>query len=230
MDVHSIKMETENICKHKDEAEKLSDDQPSTLISKKNPDHSAPAEAQLHSNKPEDAFKVPTIPKMKPAFSKPPPVNSNTSSVATSAEHSVATMTGTLSKTSVENTSQDSPSSDGFTIPNSVAPRLPATSLAKQPRGPTLPPPKATSHGERTGGGTAPAAYRPPAWSGCPPKPFSLEVLRGGQIVDTVSLEGRPCVVFGRLADCDVRLEHPSISRHHAALVYRWVTVDASLM
>ncbi|XP_037073225.1 kanadaptin-like [Pollicipes pollicipes] len=67
--------------------------------------------------------------------------------------------------------------------------------------------------------------YKPPAWAGSPPHAYSLEVVRGGQLVDTVELQHRASLVFGRLPDCDVRLEHPSISRHHAVLVYRWVTI-----
>ncbi|KAF0290775.1 Kanadaptin [Amphibalanus amphitrite] len=134
-------------------------------------------------------------------------------------------------------------SSDGFVIPSAapIRPR-PAGSANKQPPSPDLPPPpppggssektepsKQVGSGDKAGpagGRSAPPAgsgvpYRPPRWAGCPPRPYSLEVLRGGQILDTVPLEERACVVFGRLPECDVRLEHPSISRYHAALVYR---------
>ncbi|XP_043201031.1 kanadaptin-like [Amphibalanus amphitrite] len=139
-------------------------------------------------------------------------------------------------------------SSDGFVIPGAVPIRpRPAGSANKQPRSPDLPPPpppggssektepsKQGGSGDKAGlagGRSAPPAgsgvpYRPPRWAGCPPRPYSLEVLRGGQILDTVPLEERACVVFGRLPECDVRLEHPSISRYHAALVYRASTDD----
>ena len=191
-------------------------------------------EEQLHSKEPDGAFKVPTMPNVKPAINMPSAGETSNiptagdcantltagSGVMTSAEHSEAAVTGYLAQTSNEDISHNSPSSVGFAIPSSVAHRVSAIPGAKQPRCPDSPLPK-TSTERASGGRLIGAVYRPPAWSGSPPQPYSLEVLRGGRIVDTVSLQGRPCTVFGRLPDCDVQLEHPSISRHHAALVYR---------
>jgi hypothetical protein len=51
-----------------------------------------------------------------------------------------------------------------------------------------------------------------PSWSSQPPDGYSFEVLKGGVVVDTIKLDN-PFIVFGRLAQCDVMLEHPSISR-----------------
>ncbi|XP_069811496.1 kanadaptin isoform X2 [Dendropsophus ebraccatus] len=65
--------------------------------------------------------------------------------------------------------------------------------------------------------------YREPAWSGLPEALYSLEVLKGGSILSTKSLNGASWTVFGRLPTCHVSLEHPSVSRYHAILQYRSV-------
>ena len=64
-------------------------------------------------------------------------------------------------------------------------------------------------------------SYNEPVWSGRPPSSsFLLSVIKNGVQVDSVSLNSS-YVLFGRLPQCDVHLEHPSISRHHAILQYR---------
>ena len=67
----------------------------------------------------------------------------------------------------------------------------------------------------------APLPYNAPRWSGTPTNAFSLMVVKTGVVVDTISLEGRPYLVFGRLPSCHVTLEHPSISRYHAVVQYK---------
>eukprot|EP00898_Chlorokybus_atmophyticus_P007492 jgi/Chlat1/7744/Chrsp66S07325 len=47
----------------------------------------------------------------------------------------------------------------------------------------------------------------------------SLEVRKEGEVIDNIQLN-RARILFGRGANCDVVLEHPSISRHHAALLH----------
>lgn len=51
-----------------------------------------------------------------------------------------------------------------------------------------------------------------PKWSGVPQGVYSFEVLKGGIIVETVPLN-RPFIVIGRQSQCDMVLEHPSLSR-----------------
>uniref|UniRef100_A0A8C5MQT4 Solute carrier family 4 member 1 adaptor protein n=1 Tax=Leptobrachium leishanense TaxID=445787 RepID=A0A8C5MQT4_9ANUR len=63
--------------------------------------------------------------------------------------------------------------------------------------------------------------YREPSWSGRPQALYSLEMLKGGNIVSTKSLNEDDWMVFGRLPSCHVSLEHPSVSRYHAVLQYR---------
>ncbi|XP_073527864.1 kanadaptin isoform X2 [Phyllobates terribilis] len=65
--------------------------------------------------------------------------------------------------------------------------------------------------------------YREPTWSGWPEAVYSLEVLKGGSILSTKSLNGSSWTIFGRLPTCHVSLEHPSVSRYHAVLQYRSV-------
>jgi len=40
-------------------------------------------------------------------------------------------------------------------------------------------------------------------------------------MVQEIPISNKPYQVFGRLPNCDMQLEHPSISRHHAVLQYR---------
>lgn len=68
-----------------------------------------------------------------------------------------------------------------------------------------------------------PVPYTQPPWGGNPPdsRPYALEILKNGAIVDTVPLNQKSYFVVGRLPVCDVALEHPSISRYHAVIQYR---------
>ena len=60
-----------------------------------------------------------------------------------------------------------------------------------------------------------PLAYQEPSWGGIPEgKPYSLEVLKNGTIIDTIELKDKSFFVVGRLATCDITMEHPSLSRY----------------
>uniref|UniRef100_A0A8C5L2I8 Solute carrier family 4 (anion exchanger), member 1, adaptor protein n=1 Tax=Jaculus jaculus TaxID=51337 RepID=A0A8C5L2I8_JACJA len=63
--------------------------------------------------------------------------------------------------------------------------------------------------------------YQEPSWGSPATAPYSLETLKGGTILGTRSLQGTSCCLFGRLPTCDISLEHPSVSRYHAALQHR---------
>jgi len=64
-------------------------------------------------------------------------------------------------------------------------------------------------------------AYTPPLWSAPPEHKFELEVLKDGKIVETVDVSKRTNYIFGRQPDCDVVVNHLSISRRHCVLQYR---------
>ena len=63
--------------------------------------------------------------------------------------------------------------------------------------------------------------YKVPSWSGVPEDLYSLEVLKNGCIISNIDLTSKPFHVFGRLPNCDVSLEHPSVSRYHAVIQYK---------
>ncbi|KAK8782918.1 hypothetical protein V5799_015741 [Amblyomma americanum] len=62
--------------------------------------------------------------------------------------------------------------------------------------------------------------YKEPPWSGVPDREYSFQVLKGGTIVSNIPLN-KPYIVIGRKDDCDIVLEHPSISRYHAVVQFR---------
>ncbi|XP_058187799.1 uncharacterized protein LOC131304551 isoform X3 [Rhododendron vialii] len=63
--------------------------------------------------------------------------------------------------------------------------------------------------------------YTIPEWSGPPGYDFSLEVLKGGSIVDQLHVHEKGAYMFGRVDLCDFVLEHPTISRFHAVLQFK---------
>ncbi|GFO30162.1 kanadaptin [Plakobranchus ocellatus] len=68
--------------------------------------------------------------------------------------------------------------------------------------------------------------YTEPLWSGKAEENYSFEVLKNGSIIGNVPLSSKPFHVFGRLPSCDVTLEHPSLSRHHAVVQYSAISTE----
>lgn len=61
--------------------------------------------------------------------------------------------------------------------------------------------------------------YKEPSWGGVCEEDYKFEVLKNGTIIDTIKLD-KSFFVFGRLPSCDVPMEHPSLSRHHAVVQF----------
>ncbi|XP_041107047.1 kanadaptin [Polyodon spathula] len=73
-----------------------------------------------------------------------------------------------------------------------------------------------------------PLSYTEPSWGGVAETPYLFEILKNGTILDTVELNEKSFIVFGRLPNCDVSLEHPSISRYHSVVQYRRLPGDSA--
>jgi len=68
--------------------------------------------------------------------------------------------------------------------------------------------------------------YTEPTWSGNCSEEYKVEVLKNGVIIANLDITTKPCFVFGRLSNCDLVLEHPSISRYHSLLQYRSISEE----
>ncbi|XP_064601680.1 kanadaptin-like [Liolophura sinensis] len=66
--------------------------------------------------------------------------------------------------------------------------------------------------------GTIP--YKEPSWGGPCEEQYKFEVLKNGTMLEDVDLTTKSFYVIGRLPSCDVTMEHPSLSRHHAVVQY----------
>ena len=96
--------------------------------------------------------------------------------------------------------------------------------VAAPDKGTTLEQTQEREHVQRLKDTTLPSPavpYNEPQWSGLPVEPHTLTVIKNGTVVQEVDVSTKAFHVFGRLPTCDVPLEHPSISRHHAILQYR---------
>jgi hypothetical protein len=62
--------------------------------------------------------------------------------------------------------------------------------------------------------------YKEPSWGAICEEKFAFEVIKNGSVVDNIDLTKKSFYVIGRLPSCDVPMEHPSLSRHHAVLQY----------
>lgn len=63
--------------------------------------------------------------------------------------------------------------------------------------------------------------YNVPSWSSLPTQTYRVEVLKNGVVIEEFTLpKDREYVVLGRLPECDISMEHGSVSRHHALLQF----------
>ncbi|EDV48574.1 kanadaptin [Drosophila erecta] len=103
--------------------------------------------------------------------------------------------------------------------PKVIITEKPRSEVPAEPPPPPLKIPKAPK--------SSPAAvcpYKVPKWSAPPAENqiYSFEVLKSGQIIDTVhQLQQQAVWTFGRLPENDVPAAHPTISRFHVVLQYK---------
>lgn len=64
-----------------------------------------------------------------------------------------------------------------------------------------------------------PLSHQEPAWSGLPSEGYSFEVVKNGIIVEEIPLK-QPFIVMGRLQQCDVVMQHPSLSRSDSCTLH----------
>lgn len=63
--------------------------------------------------------------------------------------------------------------------------------------------------------------YQPPRWARPSEKSYFLEVLKQGVVLDPIEIPcGRDFILCGRASECDICMEHPSISRFHCVLQF----------
>lgn len=172
----------------------------------------------------EDVFK-------KPAFFAAPSLSSKRSSSAAPSKPAAAAETkpktavnqaevvGSTGEESVATGNDGSSAEKGKEEDRSGAPDKKAAPVKAKTDAKPLAPPSKGPPGVKH----PPVPYTEPPWGGKPPdsRPYALEILKNGAIVDTVPLNQRGYFVVGRLPVCDVSLEHPSISRYHAVIQYR---------
>ncbi|ERN19190.1 nuclear inhibitor of protein phosphatase 1 isoform X2 [Amborella trichopoda] len=82
------------------------------------------------------------------------------------------------------------------------------------------PKPNGSEGAQVTSVGGGQSNWQPPDWA-IEPRPgvYYLEVMKDGEILDKISLDKRRHIFGRQYASCDFVLDHPSVSRQHAAVV-----------
>ncbi|KAK5947973.1 hypothetical protein OHC33_011014 [Knufia fluminis] len=84
----------------------------------------------------------------------------------------------------------------------------------------------AASNTVQTAGQTIVLKYHEPAEARKPPArdAWRMYVFKNDEIVDTIQLSEQSCWLFGReMAVCDIPVEHPSCSKQHAVVQFRYI-------
>ncbi|CAM6090513.1 unnamed protein product [Calypogeia fissa] len=74
--------------------------------------------------------------------------------------------------------------------------------------------------GATSGSNPGQPPYVKPSWGAIPGQPFTLEILKEGNILGVEDVSKKAVYMFGRSDRCDFVLEHPTVSRYHAVLQY----------
>ena len=155
----------------------------------------------------EDVFKVPVPGLIKSPFARPTSVSKSISDSKPNSGGFKLPGLPSSPKTAAESSSDEH---QGLTETTDISPATQSSSDGKATDEDTKP---LKSPAELANTKTIPIPYQEPSWGGIPQQNYSVEVLKNGVIVDTIKLADKGYFVVGRLANCDIVQEHPSLSR-----------------
>jgi hypothetical protein len=153
-----------------------------------------------------DAFKMPGLPAVSPAFKSPRTIQEKKTEVAPLAADLDTNTFGTSGGDKEKKTHEKD------FIEKPVQPPPPSVPASANTGAAPLPSQK--SPAELALAQSIPVPYQEPSWGGIPGLPYSLEIIKNGSVVETHPLRDKSFFVVGRLANCDIVLEHPSLSRY----------------
>ena len=210
-----------------------------TSLSETDPSPDKPIDANVSPDKPIDAnvstdkpvnkdpphflspagFKMPTLPLIsKGRKSDSFLAKSNPESNPETESETTETVAGESIVEPVQN-EEDTPVPDSTDPQDKVKDYTPSPDLPDTPVQPNLT--RSTkSPAEIAKANSIPLPYQEPSWGGVPENKYYLEVLKTGTIVDTIQLKDKSFFTVGRLANCDIILEHPSLSRYQPRFKY----------
>ena len=96
-------------------------------------------------------------------------------------------------------------------IENKSAPKFQQNANENEQKTTSQPPEQPINHASQSSEKIpeVPFNYKEPFWSSKPIHELSLEVIKEGTVIDTISISRKPYFVVGRLPLCDLMLEHP---------------------
>ena len=201
-----------------------------TLLSESDPSPDKPIDANVSTDKPVNkepppflspspaGFKMPTLPLIsKVRKSDSFLAESNLETNPETESETTETVAGESIVEPVKN--EDTPVPDLTDPQDKVKDDTPSPDLPDTPVQPNLT--RSTkSPAEIAKANSIPLPYQEPSWGGVPENKYYLEVLKTGTIVDTIHLKDKSFFTVGRLANCDIILEHPSLSRYQPRFKY----------
>ncbi len=155
----------------------------------------------------DEPFKMPGLPVMTPPARPAKSVRKKTESPATQAAEPDRIEIANCQAEADEGAGKEQEAC--LTTP----PQPTAASLAAVPEVVSLAPSLRLSPAELAQAKAVPLPYQEPSWGGVPAQPYGVEVIKNGTVVETIPLRDKSFFVIGRLATCDIVLEHPSLSR-----------------